>query len=71
MCRHCERLVEDVEHKELVHRFMEVSAEKINRKLRETEPGAVITADDITLEFHFRILSPIRRIIKDLDEMHK
>jgi len=35
MCRHCERLVEDVAHKQLVHDFMALAASGVNRKLRE------------------------------------
>ena len=35
MCRHCERMVEDVDDKKLVHDFMENSAMKINRKINE------------------------------------
>ena len=35
MCRHCERLVEDVTNKQIVHDFMEISADGINRKINE------------------------------------
>ena len=35
MCRHCERLVEDVANKKIVHDFMEISAAGINRKINE------------------------------------
>jgi hypothetical protein len=35
MCRHCERIVEDVQHKETVHRFMQAAADGVNRSLRE------------------------------------
>lgn len=35
MCRHCERLVEDVANKQIVHDFMEISAAGINRKINE------------------------------------
>jgi hypothetical protein len=35
MCRHCERLIEDVADKKLIHDFMENSAAKINRKINE------------------------------------
>ena len=58
MCKHCERLMEDVEHKELVHRFMEVAAQKINQRsalLRNIQP---VTANDLELRIevnaHFR-----------------
>lgn len=35
MCKHCERLVEDAQHKQLVHDFMAVLTAGINRKLKE------------------------------------
>lgn len=35
MCRHCERLVEDVADKKIVHDFMESVASKVNRKINE------------------------------------
>lgn len=35
MCRHCEILVEDVAHKQVVHDFMKASAAGINRKINE------------------------------------
>jgi hypothetical protein len=35
MCRHCERLVEDVAEKQLVHDFMASLAAKVNRKINE------------------------------------
>ena len=48
MCRHCEKIVEDVQHKETVHRFMEAVAAGINRRIREqgNETPFPITADD-------------------------
>lgn len=43
MCRHCERLVEDVEHKQLVHDFMAQTAINVNRKINEDIVDAVRT----------------------------
>jgi hypothetical protein len=49
MCRHCERLIEDVEHKELVHRFMEVTAQKINQRKLYPQQLKPVTADDLEI----------------------
>ena len=44
MCKHCERLVEDVAHKQTVHDFMEISAAGINRKINEDLECAAIAS---------------------------
>lgn len=49
MCKHCERLVEDVEHKDLVHRFMEVTAQKINQRKLYPQQLKSVTADDLEI----------------------
>jgi len=58
MCKHCERLVEDIEHKQLVHDFMVVAASGVNRKLREDKIPIIrdVTADD--LELDIRVIAP-------------
>lgn len=56
MCRHCERLVEDREHKPLVHEFMALLAEKINRLHRERGIPSTVTADDV--EFKADVPNP-------------
>jgi hypothetical protein len=57
MCRHCERLVEDVKHKQLVHDFMALSAKKTNERL--LRPGETpITADDLNIHFEVTVYKP-------------
>ena len=71
MCKHCENLVEDVEHRELLHRFMTLTAEKISKRL-----GQLFSADDIGVEFTIRrsrLLPPahahlLKDILSDLNE---
>ena len=62
MCRHCEKIVEDVQHKETVHRFMEAAAAGINRRIREQghETRFPITADDIEVEL--KVTTAIRKV---------
>lgn len=54
MCRHCERIKEDVESKPVVHAFMEHLAKNCNRAVRErgTPLAHEITADDIDITVH-------------------
>ena len=53
MCRHCERLVEDVQHKETVHAFMAAAAVGINRYAAEQGLTLIapVTADDVNVRF--------------------
>lgn len=53
MCRHCERLVEDIQHKELIHEFMEVLTVGVNRKLAEDGMGTRVTPDEV--EFYVTV----------------
>lgn len=81
MCRHCERLVEDVEHKELLHKFMEVMAEKVNRRLAEQKYPQRVTANEIDIQITATVDNLQQRLsdhpavsellYKTLDEMHK
>jgi len=52
MCRHCERMVEDIEYKQLLHDFMAIAAKGVNRKLREDNVPIMrdVTADDLEVE---------------------
>jgi len=61
MCRHCERLVEDIEHKQLMHDFMAAAAKGVNRKLREDGVPITrdVTADD--LELDIKVIAPTIR----------
>ena len=56
MCRHCERLVEDVANKQLVHDFMEISAAKINRKINEDLATAASRGERISAPHRGEIL---------------
>ena len=70
MCRHCERLVENIEHKELIHRFMEITAEKVNRKLRATKGPTLtpVTANDIDIRIEVRTGLSLLRDLRFSDE---
>lgn len=71
MCRHCEKIVEDVQHRETVHSFMQAAADGINRRIREDgdETPTPITANDIEVEL--RITTPIRKkIVGDSMQSH-
>lgn len=49
MCNHCEKIVEDVQHKETVHKFMQAAADGVNRSLAEQgrTPMHPVTPNDI------------------------
>lgn len=47
MCRHCERIVEDVEYKDTVHKFMEGLTRGINRTLTERNMKTRVTVDEV------------------------
>jgi len=84
---HCERLVEDVEDKPVVHAFMEALAKKLNRKMVEEDQRLQrpITADDIELSVTVNIilprpvdhinvtlgLNPEANVRNTLEDMHK
>lgn len=80
MCRHCERIKEDVKDKQIVHDFMKSCAEKINRKIKESrELGSFsdlgrlvrpVEADDIELKIEVtaEFMNSFGLI---LDSMHK
>lgn len=53
MCRHCERLVEDVQHKQVVHDFMEVLTAGINRTFAERKMSLRVTPDEV--EFYVTV----------------
>ena len=58
MCRHCERMVEDVADKKLVHDFMENSAMKINRKINEDLAAAAARGQKIDPSSRELLYSP-------------
>lgn len=55
MCKHCERLVEDIQHKQTVHDFMAVLTNGINRTLSERGMKTRVTPDEV--EFYATMAS--------------
>lgn len=57
MCRHCERLVEDAQHKQVVHAFMAAAADGINRDMCERGLALLspVVADDIDVRFDLSV----------------
>lgn len=65
MCRHCERLVEDIEHKEIIHKFFEITATKLSKLHKKTiHPDSIsvifeLNLPDIRTEFLYKVLNEI------------
>lgn len=58
MCKHCQRIVEDVQHKDQIHTLMTETAKRIGEKVGYPE----LTADDLELEFTIAGKEVIRNI---------
>lgn len=84
MCRHCERLVEDADCKPAVHAFMEMAAEKVNRKLAERGISQRVTANDLDVKVEVTVADETKPLrggmggeavtrlrYKTLNEMHR
>lgn len=69
MCKHCERLVEDVEYKKLIHDFMAATAMKINQRKIPHLNLEPITADD--LEIEVQVNAKFRGVHSILRDMYK
>lgn len=72
MCRHCARLVEHPEDKDILHAFMERTALRVSERL-----GEIVTADQIDIDIHVN-LPPVEAPMewrmaatRILNEMHK
>lgn len=70
MCKHCERLVEDADAKDIVHKFMARAAENINRDHPNNLP---VTANDLKLTFTWEAqpMNGTQRVARLLDEMNR
>ncbi len=71
MCRHCQRIVEHPEDREIVHAFMERTA----LRLSQMHGGRPCTADDLEVDVHvsFRPAPSTLRadVLRMLDEMDR
>lgn len=50
MCKHCERIKEDVESIPLIHAFFEDLTKKVNRTLKEEGKNFTVTANDLDID---------------------
>jgi hypothetical protein len=56
MCRHCERITEDLEYKDIVHKFMDGVARGVNRANDQRGLSALrVDPDDLEVRIEARI----------------